>query len=107
MRTVLYMFTAAMSVTFVWLTFGILASCRVPAPVEPDVVVTESGPEPSCAAVADHLHALGCADAADAGAFVAVCEHVKASHLTPMDLRCMAAAADKTSARGCPGVSCP
>lgn len=119
-RTVVYVMTAALSVTMVWLTFGILASCRVPAPVEPDVVIVVTDSDagrfilgdaaPTCMTAAENLHAIGCSEAADAGAFAVVCAHAKAENLTIVDVGCMSRAASKDVARMCAGIGaqgCP
>jgi hypothetical protein len=106
-RTVAYMFTATMVVTIAWLVFGILASCKSTLPPEPDVTVTESGPGASCMTSAENLNALGCPEAADAGAFAQACAHVVETKLEPIDVRCITSASSKAEARACPGVKCP
>ena len=106
--TAAYVFCAACSVTLAWLIFGLATSCKSTLPPEPDVVVTESGTGAyTCMTAAENLHEIGCAEAADAGAFAQVCAHNQAESLIAMDVKCMSFAATKEAARACINVGCP
>jgi hypothetical protein len=109
MKSVHLVLGFALVPTLAFIGLGLATSCKgtLPPPPEPDVVVTESGPGGSCMTAAENLHALGCSEAADAGAFAQVCAHVVTARLEPIDVRCMSLAGSRDAARACPGVRCP
>ena len=90
-----------------------LTACRIPTPIEPDVIIVVSpdahphlidAADP-CASACDNLAALGCQDGIDPGC-VSACRHVLSTHMTKLDTMCLTSAHSKSAAVACGGVAC-